>query len=39
MESKFKAQNQTESVRLTYWEKINQKKELKKKKTEFLLKN
>ena len=28
-----------ESVRLTYWEKINQKKELKKKKTEWLLKN
>tara|TARA_B110000285_G_C15097652_1_gene603055 strand:- start:108 stop:797 length:690 start_codon:yes stop_codon:yes gene_type:complete len=33
----FKAQN--ENVRLTYWEKINQKKELKKKKTEWLLKN
>lgn len=30
---------QTESVRLTYWEKINQKKELKKRKTEWLLKN
>jgi hypothetical protein len=33
----FKQQN--ESIRMTYWEKINYKKELKKKKTEQLMKH